>query len=92
MSKPVIANNHPAQVELEKGKTYFFCVCGRSDNQPFCNGAHKTTDIKPLSFTAEKSGRAFLCVCKQTGKAPYCDGTHKNFPDEAVPGRTYVTR
>ena len=78
MDKPQIANTKPAAVELEQGKRYFFCVCGRSAKQPFCDGAHKVTDLTPHAFVAEKSGRAFLCQCKQTGNRPYCDGTHNS--------------
>jgi glutamate synthase domain-containing protein 2/CDGSH-type Zn-finger protein len=74
---PVIAERHPAQTELESGKTYYWCRCGRSKNQPFCDGSHKSTDITPLAFTPDESGEAYLCQCKASGNAPYCDGTHK---------------
>ncbi len=84
MSNPVIADNKPAKVELEKDKSYFFCACGRSDNQPFCDGSHKGTGITPQKFTAEKDGDAFLCQCKHTNNTPYCDGTHKQFGDDQV--------
>ena len=84
MSNPVIADNKPASVELTEGEEYYFCVCGRSSNQPFCDGSHAGTDFKPKAFTANESGEAYLCVCKHTGNAPYCDGTHKEFNDEQV--------
>ncbi|MCG9720550.1 glutamate synthase-related protein [Shewanella sp. Isolate7] len=91
MVNPIIADNKPKKVELTKGKEYYFCVCGRSDNQPFCDGSHKGTGFSPKAFTAEKDGEAYLCACKHTGNAPYCDGTHKNFTAEQVgqkgPGR-----
>lgn len=77
MVKPVIADNKPKKVELTKGKEYYFCVCGRSNSQPFCDGSHKGTGFSPKAFTAERSGEAYLCACKHTGNAPYCDGTHK---------------
>ncbi|WP_419901701.1 CDGSH iron-sulfur domain-containing protein [Kiloniella sp.] len=64
-------------VELEEGKTYFWCACGRSGKQPFCDGSHKGTDFKPLSFTADKTKQYFLCQCKHSGKKPFCDGSHK---------------
>lgn len=76
MTEPLIAAKEPAQVELTAGKDYFFCTCGRSQKQPFCDGSHKGTDFEPHKFTAEKTGKAWLCQCKRTGKAPFCDGTH----------------
>ena len=78
MSEPHIAARQPAAVELETGKQYFFCTCGNSKNQPFCDGAHAGGDFAPLAFTAEKDGTAHLCQCKHTGNAPFCDGSHKN--------------
>ena len=76
MSEPKIASLAPAGVELEEGKQYFFCTCGHSDSQPFCDGAHKGTGFVPQAFTAEKTGTAYLCQCKHAGNAPFCDGTH----------------
>jgi methylamine---glutamate N-methyltransferase subunit C len=84
MSQPVIADNQPKPVTLEKGKKYAFCVCGHSQKQPFCDGSHKGTDFSPKVFTAEEGGEAFLCQCKQTDNAPYCDGTHKQFSQDQV--------
>ncbi len=74
---PQIAQKGPYPVELEAGKTYFWCQCGQSKSQPFCDGSHKTTSFKPLSFTAEESKTAYLCGCKQSSGKPFCDGTHK---------------
>ncbi len=76
MTKPEIAGNAPVEVELEEGKMYFFCTCGRSENQPFCDGTHKGSEFSSHKFTAEKSGKAWLCMCKHTENAPFCDGTH----------------
>jgi len=73
---PVVAAKYPAKVELEAGKAYFFCTCGCSSGQPFCDGSHKGSGFAPQKFTAGKDGPAFLCQCKQTGNAPFCDGTH----------------
>jgi CDGSH-type Zn-finger protein len=75
---PVIAQKAPFTVELTEGKTYFWCACGQSARQPFCDGSHKTTSFTPKSFVAEKTGTAWLCGCKHTGNAPFCDGTHKS--------------
>jgi len=76
MEKPVIAQKAPIAVDLKKGQTYYWCACGRSASQPFCDGSHKGTSFTPLAFTAEKDETAYLCACKQTKNPPYCDGTH----------------
>lgn len=75
-SEPVIAAKVPAVVELEAG-TYYYCRCGRSKNQPFCDGAHQGTDFTPMAFTVEEKRKFAICQCKHTGKAPFCDGTHR---------------
>ncbi len=76
MSEPVVAAKAPAHVKLEAEKAYFWCTCGKSEKQPFCDGAHKGSDFAPMRFKAEKTGSAALCQCKATGKGPFCDGTH----------------
>ena len=76
MTDPVIAQKAPFAIEVEAGKSYFWCACGRSANQPFCDGSHKDTGLSPVKFTAEKDGRAFFCGCKKSAAAPMCDGTH----------------
>ncbi len=73
----VIAQNHPAIVEVEADKTYYWCSCGRSKSQPFCDGSHKGTSFSPVAFTAEKTETVYLCGCKKTANAPFCDGAHK---------------
>ncbi|MCG6659617.1 glutamate synthase [Halomonas campisalis] len=84
MSKPVISDNKPIKTPLEKGKTYTFCMCGRSGDQPFCDGSHAGTGIKPKQFTVEQDGDAYLCRCKHSKNLPYCDGTHKAFGSDQV--------
>ena len=81
---PIIAAKHPARTELEAGKDYYWCRCGRSKSQPFCDGSHAGTSIKPLKFTAEKAGASSLCQCKATANGPFCDGTHARLGDLAV--------
>jgi len=78
---PIIAARKPAKVNLEEGKNYFWCQCGRSQNQPFCDGSHAGTGITPLKFTADKTGAVALCQCKSSAKAPFCDGTHARLGD-----------
>lgn len=73
---PIVAQKSPYAVELEEGRNYAWCRCGRSQKQPFCDGSHKDTGIDPLVFKAEKSGTHYLCGCKQTKDEPFCDGTH----------------
>jgi len=76
MSEPVIAQKSPLPVEVEEGKPYFWCACGKSSTQPFCDGAHKDTDFLPVKWTAPETKRVFFCCCKRTGGQPLCDGTH----------------
>lgn len=85
MDKPQIAGRKPVKVELEAGESYFWCKCGKSANQPFCDGSHRGTSFTPLKFTAEESGDAFLCMCKQSDNAPFCDGTHARLPKDEAP-------
>lgn len=75
MSEPTIAAKQPAVMELEPGD-YWYCTCGNSANQPFCNGSHKGTDFTPMQFTIEEKKQVALCQCKHTGNAPFCDGSH----------------
>lgn len=74
--QPIVAQKAPFPVEVEAGKSYFWCACGKSQNQPFCDGSHKDTSITPVKYTAEKDGKLFFCGCKATGNIPLCDGSH----------------
>lgn len=74
---PHIAQKAPFKVDLEAGKTYFWCACGRSANQPFCDGTHKGSSFTPVKFTADEAKTAYLCGCKHSANAPFCDGSHK---------------
>ena len=63
-------------VEVEQGKSYYWCSCGKSSNQPFCDGSHKGTEFNPLAYKAEETKKIFFCACKQTNNQPFCDGSH----------------
>ncbi|MHA7870944.1 MAG: CDGSH iron-sulfur domain-containing protein [Hyphococcus sp.] len=76
MADPVIAAKAPTPVDVEAGKSYFWCACGKSQNQPFCDGSHQGTDFTPLKWTADESKRVFFCCCKHTAGQPLCDGSH----------------
>ncbi len=76
MTDPVIAQKAPYKVDVEAGKTYFWCSCGLSKGQPFCDGSHKGTGLAPLKYEATATGPAYFCGCKHTAKAPLCDGSH----------------
>jgi len=77
MAEPVRASDAPFSVEVEAGKSYFWCACGRSATQPFCDGSHKGSGIAPMKYTATASKAVYFCGCKATKNAPLCDGTHK---------------
>jgi len=76
MSEPVIAGRAPIPVDVEAGKAYFWCACGRSQNQPFCDGSHKGSEFTPVRYDAAESRTVWFCACKRTGGQPLCDGTH----------------
>lgn len=73
---PKIAQKSPFRVEVEAGKSYFYCTCGQSANQPFCDGSHKETSFAPMKYEATESKPVFFCGCKHSGNAPLCDGSH----------------
>lgn len=78
MSEAEIAGKAPMPIEVEAGKNYFWCSCGKSAKQPFCDGSHKGSEFAPVKYTAEKDGKVFFCACKRSDKSPLCDGSHKS--------------
>lgn len=78
MDLPKRAGDAPNAINVEEGKTYAWCSCGLSDNQPFCDGKHAGSDFKPIVHKAEAAETKYYCTCKQTSNGPFCDGSHKS--------------
>jgi CDGSH-type Zn-finger protein len=76
MTKGKRAGDGPIAVEVEKGKSYYWCACGLSKKQPFCDGSHRETKFRPIPYKAEETKKKFFCACKQTDSQPFCDGSH----------------
>lgn len=77
MSEPVCAKKGAYVVKLEAGD-YWWCSCGKSKNQPFCDGSHKDTDFSPVKVTFDEAGTYYLCGCKHSKRPPFCDGSHNS--------------
>ena len=78
MAEALVAQKSPYAVDVQAGKKYWWCACGRSQNQPYCDGSHKDTGITPVEFEAEKENTVHLCGCKTTNNQPFCDGSHSS--------------
>lgn len=76
MAEPRIAQKGPFAVDVEAGRKYFWCACGKSANQPFCDGSHKGSEFSPVQWEATETGKKWFCGCKHSGTKPFCDGTH----------------
>ena len=74
---PVIAQKAPYPIEVDAGKIYWWCACGMSKKQPFCDGSHKGSAFTPLEYKAKTTGTIYFCGCKHSGNGALCDGSHK---------------
>lgn len=77
MSEAFRATDTPIATEVEEGKTYYWCSCGHSSKQPFCDGSHQGTEFTPMAYKAEATRKVFFCGCKATANKPLCDGSHQ---------------
>src|SRR3546814_14469112 len=88
MTAPIPAQKAPFKVSVEAGKKYFWCACGRSKKQPFCDGSHSGTGLSPVAYEASATKDVFFCGCKATGRQPLCDGRHAQLaPPPAAHGQ-----
>jgi CDGSH-type Zn-finger protein len=76
-AQPEIGGRAPLGVDVEAGKSYWWCACGRSKSQPFCDGSHKATEFTPVKFSMSEAQKVWLCGCKRSAGKPFCDGSHK---------------
>lgn len=79
MDEPICTQKAPYVTDVEEGKTYYYCTCGKSAKQPFCDGSHKGSAFTARAWTAEKTGKAYFCGCRTSKNSPLCDGAHKEF-------------
>ena len=81
--QPAIGGRAPLPIEVKAGEEYWWCACGRSKDQPFCDGSHEGTGFEPMQFIAPESKLVFFCTCKRTKTMPLCDGSHKELLSSA---------
>jgi CDGSH-type Zn-finger protein len=77
MAEPIVAGKAPMGIDVEAGKSYYWCSCGASKNQPFCDGGHKGSGFVPTKYDATTTGKVWFCTCKHSANPPLCDGSHK---------------
>ena len=89
MSQPQIASRMPYVVEVERGKTYWWCACGLSKTQPWCDGSHQGSSFTPVKYQPRHSEKVWLCGCKRSRHSPMCDGAHNKLSLDTAPGGAY---
>lgn len=77
MAEPTVGGTAPIAIDVQAGRSYFWCSCGQSKRQPFCDGAHKGSEFTPVEYKATESTKVWFCACKRSGKGVLCDGSHK---------------
>jgi CDGSH iron-sulfur domain-containing protein 3 len=82
--EPVIGGRAPIAIEVKAGEEYWWCRCGRSSSQPFCDGSHQDTGFEPIAYIAPETRRVLFCTCKRSQTAPLCDGSHNKLPASAT--------
>lgn len=78
MTEPVITQKAPYEAAVTEGESYWWCACGQSKSQPYCDGSHKGTGISPVEYTAKRTKNVYFCGCKRTANQPLCDGAHSD--------------
>ncbi len=74
--KALVGDNKPKEVELISKKEYYYCTCGRSSDEPFCDGSHKGSGCEPQKFSVDETKGYHICLCKSSSNPPFCDGSH----------------
>jgi len=77
MAEPTVGGTAPIAIDVQAGRSYFWCSCGKSKRQPFCDGAHKGSEFTPTEYKATETTKVWFCACKRSAKGVLCDGSHK---------------
>jgi CDGSH-type Zn-finger protein len=75
MSEPIIAQKSPYVLKMKPG-SFYWCTCGKSKGQPFCDGSHKGTGFTPTKVDITEEKTVAWCGCKHSKNGAFCDGSH----------------